>query len=106
MIKYDLYALPINETNLESVSNERFGRITRDYALIYSQSAPRDSVKLTDDDAYRLTAGDKQWLRDCNIAIIAEEMQENEADICSILSEQIDELEKRLKGVDKRVGER
>lgn len=94
---FRLYALPIREGTVEIVSEARFGRMTSEYALIYTDvDAPSGAICLENRDAERLTENDRQWLWDCNLVITAEEMKKNEQEICGDISDQLYALEQRL----------
>lgn len=95
---YRLYAIPVGGDCIEKTSAERFGRITSEYALIYTcGKAPQDGVLLEEKHAQLMTDGDRKWLRDCNMAIIAEEMKKREQELCGDWSERLDILEELLK---------
>lgn len=97
-LTYRLYAIPCGGDCIDRISAERFGRITSEYALIYtSGEAPNGAVTLTKEHAHLLTDGDRKWLRDCNMAIIAEEMKNREQELCGNLTEQLDVLEELLR---------
>ena len=99
MIEYKLYAMPITQKNIDAVASSRFGRITRNYALIYAESEPdcEQKVEVDGENGNLLTSLDKQWLFDCTVALIAEQAKDREADICAELSGKLNELERALK---------
>ena len=97
MIKYALYAVPPTKEGLEIAQKSRFSRVTKDYALIYSDSKVDGGKEITDKDLYRLTKADSKWLQDCNYAIIFEETKKKEKEISESLSDTINRLEESLK---------
>lgn len=96
-IKYTLYALNISPQAIDIAQRSRFARVTKDYALVYSQDDIPQGKEVTDKDAYRLSKSDAKWLQDCNFAIIFEETKKKESEMVETLSEKIQLLEKILR---------
>ena len=96
-VKYRLYALPLTEENVRKAESKRFSRITVDYVLIYNAGLLRGGVEITEAEAYRLTEAERRWLRDCNLALIAEKTRENMGGVLQSLSEKVNALEEALK---------
>ena len=100
-ITYRLYALELTVDNAKKAADWRFSRVTIDpfpgYVLIYTDGeAPDEAIEITKSTIDRLSAQDEQWLRDCNIVILAEEAKKHESEIAASMGERIDALEKAL----------
>ena len=97
-ISYKLYAVGVTTESMKEVSTERFCRITPFYILVYTAGdAPKNSVEMTQTETHRLSEQDEQWLRDCNIVIIAEEAKKRESEIAADMAERLSRLEDALK---------
>ena len=94
--KYRLYALPATEETVRKAEKARFSRITVDYVLIYKIGRMDNAVEITESEAHRLTEAERQWLQDCNLALIAEKTKDNMSGILMSLSQKVDALEKAL----------
>ena len=97
--RYRLYALPTSEANIVRCVNERFIRITLDYILVYKRgrAISSDAVEIMEMDLPRLTAADEQWLFDCNVVLLGEEVRDKAPEILTSISKKIDALEGALK---------
>ena len=94
--KYRLYAMPVNADNMEMAQKERFSRITPEYVLIYVKRRISDFPEITDKNIDIMSDKDRQWLSDCNMALIGEEVTRGRNDFLSDLSVKITELERAL----------
>ena len=98
---YRLYALELTHENLRKAESERFSRATTNpapYILVYSErEAPDGAIVISAETADRLTASDRQWLADCQAAILAENVKKNQAETIQNLSERIEALEEELR---------
>lgn len=96
---YRLYVLPTEpETISYAEENERFYRITPRYALIYTSGEIHlRHAEITSAEIKRLSDADMSWLRDCNLALLAEAARENEGAIAQDMSNRLDRLEAALK---------
>ena len=97
MIKYRLFALPPTNEGIEVAQKNRFSRVTKDYALVYSDEEVKGGKEVTEENLYRLTKADSKWIQDCNYAIIFEETKRKEKEISANLSDTINRLEEVLK---------
>lgn len=98
--EYRLYLLPLDESGLRIAVAERFSRITSKYVLVYSENQIEKSVEITEKDLKRLSSAEKDWLFECNIAIIAEETERNAPNIIKMMSEKLDLLDEELGKMD------
>ena len=97
-IRYRLYATSADAESIKIASNERFCRITPFYILIYTDGdIPKNGVEMTQSETHRLSAQDEQWLRDCNIVILAEQAKIHEAEIAAETQKRLDKLEEALR---------
>lgn len=97
-IRYRLYAINSDAENVRRASGERFCRITPFYILIYTDGEiPEGGIEMTQTETHRLSARDEQWLRDCNIVILAEQAKIHEAEIAAETQKRLDMLEEALK---------
>lgn len=84
--------------NIEAASKNRFHRVTADYILIYRRGkCGYGEVEVKGDDLKRLTKLDREWLSDCNMAILAEESGAAADATAEKLRNMIDELETALR---------
>lgn len=100
--KYRLFALPLNNENIEAASKARFSRATPSpepgYVLIYTDGAkPKQATEITADKTELLSQADVRWLLDSNAALVAEEIEKNRPEIIRGLSERVETLEEELK---------
>ena len=107
-IQYRLYALEMTVENAKKAADWRFSRVTVEpfpgYVLVYTDGAsPDGAIEITQSTIDRLSAQDEQWLRDCNIVILAEEARRHEAEIAASMSERIEALEEALKAEKQKV---
>lgn len=94
MNAYKLYAMPTKPEAIDGMGYQRFSRITAEYALVYTDGeAPKPSAELTDEDAGRLTEGDRNWLLACNTRLLAEEIERQKPEMLRRLGEKIEEFE-------------
>ena len=71
---YRLYAMERTRKNEEAAYAIRFYRISMGYILIYmtGRKRPEGAIEVAGEDLNRLTDGDRLWLTDCNMVILAE----------------------------------
>lgn len=94
MNAYKLYAMPTKPETIDGMGYQRFSRITEEYTLVYTDGeAPKPNAELTDDDAGRLTEGDRNWLLACNTRLLVEEIERQKPEMLRRLGEKIEELE-------------
>lgn len=97
IIKYRLYALNVTTENAVRAAEERFCRINPGYILVYTKEEPKyRAMEIAGNDIKKLSAMDKKWLLDCNMAIIAEETVKREPEIAAQISKQLEDLEREL----------
>ena len=94
--KYRLYAMPVKNENIQDAQTERFSRITPEYVLIYTRHVKKDLPEITDKNIKVLSDSDRQWLSDCNMALIGEEVSRGSNEFVAEMSRKIAELEKAL----------
>lgn len=103
-VVYKLYVTRTNNEVIRRAESERFTRITAEYTLIYSNN---DKIMgntlhgieytiIEGEDAKRLSAADKDWLMNCNFAIIAEEAIKNKELIIQNMAEALTALEEEM----------
>jgi len=91
---YKLYAMPTKPETIDGMGYQRFSRITAEYTLVYTDGeAPQPSAELTDEDAGRLTEGDRNWLLACNTRLLVEEIERQKPEMLRRLGEKIEEFE-------------
>ncbi len=103
-IVYKLYAARTNNEIIRRAESEKFTRVTAEYTLIYSNSDKIientlhgiDYTIIEGEDAKRLSAADKDWLMNCNFAIIAEEAIRNKELIIQNMADALTALEEEL----------
>lgn len=103
-VVYKLYVTRTNNEVIRRAESERFTRITAEYTLIYSDSDKiientLQGIEYTiieGEDAKRLSAADKDWLMNCNFAIIAEEAIKNKELIIQNMAEALTALEEEM----------
>lgn len=111
-VVYKLYVTRTNNEIIRRAESERFTRITAEYTLIYSNNEKImgntlhgiEYTIIEGEDAKRLSAADKDWLTNCNFAIIAEEAIKNKELIIQNMAEALTALEEemeRSKSADK-----
>lgn len=101
-----LYALAYNEESVKAAMGERFSRISGDYVLLYTDAdAPGNGVEIGEADAYRLNAREREWLRECNIVILAEAVKANAEKIAEEMRERVERLEGALREEKKKLEE-
>ena len=94
MNAYKLYAMPTKPETIDGMGHQRFSRITAEYTLVYTDGeAPKPSAELTDEDAGRLTEGDRNWLLACNTRLLVEEIERQKPEMLRRLGEKIEEFE-------------
>lgn len=102
---YRLYAMPYNAETVGAAEKERFSRVAADYVLIYTAKRVKNAVQVTEAEAHRLSGSERQWLFDCNTALLAEETKRHSGEILQNLSEKLDKLESAL-AAQKEIEER
>lgn len=95
--QYRLYAHSVDDDSISYAQNVRFGRITRDYVLVYVPAKLSGWPEITDENINILAANDRKWLFNCNMTLISEEMAKKSSDFGVDMSNAIEELEKALK---------
>ena len=94
--RYRLYAMKVTPENMSLAHQERFARITPEYVLVYTKHKHTVFAEITDENVKILSDKDRQWLMDCNMALIAEEVVNGKNDFVAEMSVKIAELEKAL----------
>ena len=103
-VVYKLYVTRTNNEIIRRAESERFTRITAEYTLIYSNNEKImgntlhgiEYTIIEGEDAKRLSAADKDWLTNCNFAIIAEEAIKNKELIIQNMAEALTALEEEM----------
>lgn len=94
---FRLYALSAKEPSEGLAARHRFVRITPKYSLVYTaEERPENSVEIGPESLYRLSPEDKQWLTDCVVVMLAQDVSRKEAERLAQLGEKVAELEKAL----------
>lgn len=89
-----LYAGPTTAEATARTKGYRFSRITAFYILIYTDKEPPKSfIEITEDEAHRLTTADRQWLNDCQTALVLEHVQREKPKIVDKLNELLNIVE-------------
>lgn len=102
-VKYQLFAMLVNNASIAVCEKERFCRITPSYVLIYTKrKRVANAVKITESEIGRLTESDERWLWDCNSALLAEEVGRRTPEIIRDLSRKMERLEEELKAAKER----
>lgn len=102
MNRYHLYAMPTKPETVDGMGHQRFSRITAEYTLVYTDGeAPQPSAELTDEDAGRLTEGDRNWLLACNTRLLVEDIERQKPEMLRRLGEKIEEFETILQELAK-----
>ena len=96
MKTYRLYAMPYTLETAQDAEKERFSRVTADYVLIYTAKRRKNCAEITEAEAHRLSKAERQWLFDCNTALLAEDAKKRSGDIMKNLSDMVDRLETAL----------
>lgn len=94
--QYRLYAHSVDTESVKYAQNVRFGRITRDYVLVYVMANLASWPEITDENVNILTANDRAWLFNCNMTLISEEMAKKSSEFGVDMGNAIEELEKAL----------
>lgn len=104
--KWRLFALLPGDISLEESESERFCRRTAGYVLVYRREewGPR-AMEVTGDSLKRLSEGDRCWLRDCNLVILAEECGKKSREVARSLGDMVAALEAALADQAEREGE-
>lgn len=94
---FRLYALSAKEPSEDVATKYQFVRITPKYSLVYTaDEQPENSVEIGMESLYRLSPEDKQWLTDCVVVMLAQDVSRKEAECLAQLGEKVAELEKAL----------
>lgn len=91
-----LYAGPTTAEATARTEGFRFSRIAASYTLVYTgkpKAVPEGFIEITEEDAHRLTDADRQWLTDCQTALIVEHIQAQRPAIEERLSELLNIVE-------------
>lgn len=104
--KWRLFALLPQDISPEESESERFCRRTAGYVLVYRREewGPR-AMEVAGDNLRRLSAGDRAWLRDCNLVILAEECGKKSGEVARSLGDMVTALESALADQAEREGE-
>ena len=101
---YRIYLMDTSQNTIQKLEDERFVRITTDYALSLSTSAPVESAYEIDGSDYgRLSKKDIEWITDCVSEILIGELKDNETEVVDGLAERIKRLEEALETERKKV---
>lgn len=101
-----LYALPYSDESVKTATRERFSRISGGYVLLYTDGvAPEKSVEIGESDAYRLNTREKEWLRECNLILLSENIKENAEKLAEDMRERVGRLEEALRAEQKKLKE-
>lgn len=96
-VVYKLYAFEPTEEVIEEMQDKRFCRITTKYVLLYDRIQRTTNYnEIGEDELHYLSAADKQWLQDCNMAIIAEETERHKDKIAANMGLMLGRLEAAL----------
>lgn len=96
--RYRLFAMEMDSYNVAVAAKNRFHRITPDYILVYRRgTADYGEIEVKGDDLRRLAKMDREWLSDCNAALLAEASEDAATDTAERLRVMIDELEAALR---------
>ena len=95
-VKYRLFALETSLNNSAYAAKQRFHRVTPTYTLIYTRYENPRGTEIDNDNLYRLTQQDVEWLQECNREIILEETAKAAPQTAETLSKVLDELEAEL----------
>lgn len=93
---YRLFANSVCDENVEFAKSKRFNRITTEYLLIYTSETVKGWPEITDNNINILTDKDRQWLFDCNMELIAEELAKRSEKFGIDMDIAVAELEKAL----------
>lgn len=75
-----LFAGPTTAEATAQTEGHRFSRVAASYILVYTdkpKSLPEGFIEIEESDAHRLTDADRQWLTDCQNALIVEHIKDN-----------------------------
>ena len=95
-----LYAGPTTAEATAQTEGYRFSRIAASYTLVYTDNPndlPEGFIEITEAEAHRLTDADRQWLTDCQTALIVEHIQEQKPVIEQRLNELLNIVEQITK---------
>lgn len=99
-----LYVMKPDKDGLMAAAEARFSRVSDRYALIYSDK-PMDAAEIDEENAWRLSASEAEWLAGCNVQLLFEDAQRRQDEIRESLAERIrvleEELEKQRKKQEK-----
>lgn len=93
---YRLYANSVEDETLKKAQKLRFNRITPGYLLVYTTKEIKDWPEITDENVNILTGADRQWLFECNMELITEEMARKSGSFGVDMHKAIAELENAL----------
>ena len=95
--QYRLYAFEPTEEVIKEVQEKRFVRITTQYVLLYDcVQRTTNYNEIGENELHYLSVADEQWLRDCNMIIIAEETERHKDKIAANMGLMLDRLETAL----------
>lgn len=94
---YRLFASFLTDEVISIVAKQRFGRITPEYALVYTNGRkPKGFIEIKDAECGRLTEDDKSWLFDCNVVIYSEYHEETADGFFGSMTQIVSDLEASL----------
>lgn len=103
---YRLYALAYNEESVKAAMVNRFSRISGGYVLLYTDAEElENSVEIGEADAYRLNPREREWLKECDLAILAEEVKANAEKIAEDMRRRVARLEAALREEQEKLKE-
>ena len=88
--------MAVNTDSMALAQKERFARITPEYILVYVKRRMTGLPEITEKNTDIMSDKDRQWLRDCNMALIGEEVAHGRNDFISEMSRKVEELERAL----------
>jgi len=92
-----LYVLKPDSDGIMAAGKARFSRANGKYALIYSDKPVEKGVEIGENDLWRLSRSETEWLAACNVELLFEDAQKRQDEIRKNLAERIKALEEELK---------
>ena len=94
---YRLYALAVSKQAVDEAMKQRFSRILPEYILIYTQEVARNGwVEVGEENLYRLTKEDSDWVMQCAAALFLERLKQSGFEVSKRLGEMVDKLSAAL----------
>ena len=101
---YKVYAMLLNNENVEIANKERFHRMTPEYIMVFTQAEmPEMSYEIKAEDYNHLTEYDRKWIRDCAVAVAMEAVQAE--DTAEKTMEILERIEKALQAQAEQISE-